>query len=81
MRHIFYLMGKSASGKDTIYEELRVRFPELRPLVSYTTRPIRTGEKNGREYYFDGEDRLLQMREKGQIIEERVYDTVYGPWR
>ena len=75
-------MGKSATGKDHIYKALlQDKALQLFPLVLYTTRPIRTGEKDGREYYFVGEDRLLQMREKGQIIEERVYDTIYGPWR
>ena len=50
MGKIFYVMGKSASGKDTIYKELRERIPELKTVVLYTTRPIRAGETNGVEY-------------------------------
>ena len=47
---LFYIMGKSASGKDTIYQRL-LRNSEfsLERLVIYTTRPIRDGELDGRE--------------------------------
>ena len=81
MSRIFYIMGKSAAGKDHIYREL-LQDQNLRlfSLVLYTTRPMRNGEVNGREYFFVNEDRLEQFRRNGQVIEERVYDTVYGPW-
>ena len=49
MGHIFYVMGKSASGKDTIYKILRERLPQIRTVVPYTTRPIRAGERDGVE--------------------------------
>lgn len=74
-------MGKSASGKDTIYRRLlESREPALKTLVPYTTRPIRDGEKNGREYFFTDIEGLNALREAGQIIEERVYQTWHGPW-
>ena len=75
-------MGKSATGKDHIYKEL-LQDESLRlfPLVLYTTRPMREGEVNGREYWFADEAHLEQLRRSGKIIEERVYETVYGPWR
>ena len=47
MGKIFYVMGKSASGKDTIYKKLHSRMPELKTVTMYTTRPIRDGEHNG----------------------------------
>ena len=47
MGRIFYLMGKSATGKDTVYKELLHVKPELKTVVPYTTRPIRAGEENG----------------------------------
>ena len=82
MGRIFYIMGKSATGKDHIYNALlQDKALQLFPLVLYTTRPMREGEQEGREYFFVDEARAQRMREKGQIIEERVYDTVYGPWR
>lgn len=82
MGRIFYIMGKSATGKDHIYKALlQDEALQLFPLVLYTTRPMREGEKDGREYWFVDETRAQRMRKKGQIIEERVYETVYGPWR
>jgi guanylate kinase len=80
MAKIFYVMGKSASGKDTIYKSLLERLPQLKQVVLYTTRPIREGEKNGGEYFFTTGDRLNELREEGKIIEERTYQTALGPW-
>lgn len=81
MGKIFYIMGKSASGKDKIYSELLANEElGLKELVLYTTRPIRHGEEHGKQYYFVGEDRLNQLRNEGKIIEERAYQTVHGIW-
>lgn len=80
MGKIFYVMGKSASGKDTIYKRLLNEFPQLKTVTLYTTRPIRDGEREGVEYYFADEERLKAMRADGRVIEERTYQTVHGPW-
>lgn len=80
MGKIFFLMGKSASGKDTIYKELQKRIPGLKTVLMYTTRPRRDGETDGTEYYFRDEAFLEKCREDGRLIECRTYDTVYGPW-
>ena len=45
-------MGKSASGKDTVYKELLRRFPELKTYVMYSTRPKREGEQDVVTYHF-----------------------------
>jgi len=74
-------MGKSASGKDTIYRRLlENKELALKTVVPYTTRPIRDGEKNGRDYFFMDIDGLNALREAGKVIEERVYQTWHGPW-
>lgn len=80
MGYIFYVMGKSAAGKDTIYKELVRRFPEYGTVRMYTTRPIRDGEQEGVEYYFTDEARLKKLESQGKVIECRTYDTVFGPW-
>lgn len=80
MGKIFYVMGKSASGKDTVYKLLLERIPELKTVVLYTTRPIRDGEREGVEYHFSNENALIEARENGHLIEARTYDTVFGPW-
>lgn len=80
MGKIFYVMGKSASGKDTIYKELVKRLPQLKTVQIYTTRPIRDGEKDGVEYFFVDNLFLEQCRQRGNLIESRTYQTVFGPW-
>ena len=40
------------------------------PIVLYTTRPKRTNETNGVEYFFINEDKLEQFKDQGKIIEE-----------
>lgn len=82
MNHIFYIMGKSASGKDTIYRELLHEFEgKLKKIVLYTTRPMREGEQEGREYFFVDEKRYQQFAWENKLIEERAYSTIHGIWR
>ena len=80
MGKIYYVMGKSSSGKDTIYKKLLKTYPELHTIVPYTTRPIRDGEQDGVEYFFIDRLRLSDMEESGQIIEGRSYNTKCGVW-
>ena len=77
---IFFVMGKSASGKDTIYKKLLEYFPELKTVTLYTTRPMREGETGGVEYHFIREEQLEAMKSEGRVIEMRTYQTMYGPW-
>ncbi len=77
---IYYIMGKSASGKDTIYKELLKAYPELKEIILYTTRPIRDGEVDGREYFFTDDKSLDEYKKNGRLIEKRTYKTMYGPW-
>lgn len=80
MGKIFYVMGKSATGKDTIYKRILKRLPQLKKVILYTTRPIRDGEKDGVEYHFTTREKLEEFRKANKLIEERTYQTVYGPW-
>ena len=78
---LFCLMGKSASGKDSIYRELlKDKELGLEPFVIYTTRPIREGEKDGREYHFTDVEGMKRLEAEGRVIESRVYHTVHGDW-
>ncbi len=77
---IFFVMGKSASGKDTIYKSILEYFPEMKTVTLYTTRPMRQGETEGVEYHFIGEKELEAMETEGRVIEKRTYQTMYGPW-
>lgn len=75
-------MGKSSTGKDTIFKRLLADGTlGLKTIVPYTTRPIRRGEQNGVEYFFTDEEGYLKLREQGKIIEARAYETYHGIWR
>ena len=81
MGKIFYIMVKSATGKDTIYEELLEHSGlELQPFIMYTTRPIRANETDGVQYHFTDEEGLRRMQTEGRVIELRAYNTVHGIW-
>lgn len=82
MGKIFCLMGKSSTGKDTIYKKLlRNDKLGLKKMVPYTTRPIRKGETEGTEYHFTDEAGYQKLLASGRIIEARAYDTAHGIWR
>ena len=81
MGKIFYLMGKSSSGKDTMYSRIcKDRDLELEPLILYTTRPIRDGETEGKQYHFTDEEHFRDYSDKGLVIEHRTYKTMHGDW-
>ena len=81
MGRIFYLMGKSATGKDSFYKQLMEDTSlGLKKIVMYTTRPIRAQEKNGEEYYFVNDERLARLEADGKVIERRSYNTIHGVW-
>ena len=81
MARLFYIVGKSSTGKDTIYKELFQRTDlQLNPLVMYTTRPIREGETEGKEYHFVDEEVLEKLEREGRVIEKRAYHTIHGIW-
>lgn len=82
MRHrIFCIIGKSGTGKDTLYQELlNDEALPFERLVPCTTRPVRAGEQNGREYFFYTVEELRALEQAGKVIESRCYKTVHGPW-
>lgn len=80
MGRIFYIMGKSSSGKDTIYKRLSARRPDMKRIIPYTTRPVREGETDGVEYFFVDQKRLNDLMDEGRVIEVRSYDTKCGIW-
>lgn len=81
MGKIFYIMGKSASGKDTIYKRIKEILPELKGIITYTTRPVREGEVEGREYHFVTNIQLEELKQSGKMIELREYNTAHGIWK
>lgn len=82
MGKIYCMMGKSSTGKDTLYKRLlEHRELSLKTLIPYTTRPIRDGETDGVEYFFCDEAKLQELEQQGRIVELRTYNTVCGIWK
>ncbi len=81
MGKIYCLMGKSSSGKDTVYKRLLKELPDrFKTIVPYTTRPIRSGETNGVEYNFRSVPEFESLEKARKVIEYRVYNTIHGDW-
>lgn len=81
MGKIYCMMGKSSSGKDTLYQKVLERLPQIHRVVPYTTRPIRKGEQDGVEYHFVDDKQLAELETDGKIVELRAYNTVHGIWK
>lgn len=73
---IIALVGCSASGKDTIQSKLIE--VGVKPIVSHTSRPMRTGESDGIEYHFINKEVAKEMLLNNQFIEHRIYHVANG---
>lgn len=81
MGKIFVVIGPSCSGKDTILKMLNEYYGGLlKPIVLYTTRPIRINEEDGVTYNFVDNTILEKMEKENKIIERRDYNTINGIW-
>ncbi|HBA89971.1 MAG TPA: guanylate kinase [Geobacter sp.] len=76
---LYVISAPSGTGKTTLCKEIIDIFPNLRHSVSYTTRPPRTGEVHGRDYFFVGKDEFDRMVEAGEFAEwAEVHGNLYG---
>jgi guanylate kinase len=66
---VFVITGPSGAGKGTLIAALAERLPELEVAVSATTRPLRPGEVDGRDYYFLSEAEFLRRAAAGELLE------------
>lgn len=79
---IIYIMGKSSSGKDTIFNILKDKL-NVKDYILYTTRPIRNGEIDGKTYHYITDTEMQEYidgKKENKLIEKRTYQTVHGPW-
>jgi len=80
--NLFVIAAPSGAGKTTLVKRLLERNPKLEFSVSYTTRKQRTTEVDGRDYFFVGENRFLQLQEDGELLESAlVFGNHYGTGR
>lgn len=73
------LIGKTASGKDTILNNLVTRHG-YKKIITYTTRPMRDGEKQDVTYHFVDKSKFRRLIEQNFFIEWKTYKTVEGNW-
>ena len=82
MGKIFFISGKSSTGKDTIYKRLlEDESLGFKKITLYTTRPMREGEVDGVEYFFTTPEKTSEYEQDGSVIDMHIYNTVYGPWK
>ena len=81
MGKIYYIMGKSSSGKDTLFRKIKQELPMLQTVTLYTTRPKREGEREGVEYHFVTDEQMHIFERQGKVVELRTYNTVHGAWK
>lgn len=73
------LSGSSGVGKNTVMNELFARNKKIKPFVSYTTRNMREGEKDGVNYHYVTKEQFQELRNKGKFCEvEEIHSNFYG---
>ena len=82
MSLVYIISAPSGSGKSTLVNELRKIDPRLHFSISYTTRPPRGSEQNGREYFFVSRAEFEAMIRQQQFLEyAEVFGNYYGTAR
>ena len=83
-KQVVVIAGPSGSGESTITNAVIAKFPQrVTRLVTSTSRPPRTGEANGTDYYFFTKEEFLQKRDAGEILESTYVenrDVYYGTY-
>jgi len=81
---LFIVAAPSGAGKTSMVRALLKNDPSIRLSISYTTRPPRPGEVDGKDYHFVSKDTFLDMAGRGEFLESaEVYGNHYGtsqPW-
>ena len=79
MSNIFIISAPSGCGKTSLVKELCYAYPYLEQTISCTTREMREGEENGKDYNFISTDSFVNKIKLGHFIEQQaVYNNYYG---
>lgn len=80
--HLIIIVAPSGTGKSTLIERIRKRFPNLKESVSFTTRTPRKGEENGVHYHFISEQEFNLRKNRDEFVEwAQVHNNFYGTSR
>lgn len=76
---LIVVSAPSGAGKTTIVKAILAKYPSLLFSISATTRPIRSGETEGRDYFFLPREEFERRIKAGQLVEwEEIYGNLYG---
>jgi guanylate kinase len=76
---LIIIVAPSGTGKSTLLTRLKKDYPDLKWSVSCTTRPKRTGEIDGKDYFFIPEAEFIARKENNEFVEwARVHNNYYG---
>lgn len=79
---LFLVVAPSGAGKSSLVNALLQQEPAIKLSISYTTRAPRSGEQNGREYFFTSAEDFTARREAGEFLEwAEVFGNYYGTSR
>ena len=82
MTTVFIISAPSGSGKSTLVARLLSRFPDITFSVSYTSRPPRGAEADGKDYHFVSREEFERMTVRGEFLEWAcVFGNYYGTHR
>ncbi|MBI5430557.1 MAG: guanylate kinase [Nitrosomonadales bacterium] len=77
--NLFVISAPSGAGKTSLVHALLNINPQISLSISYTTRPPRPGEHDGRDYHFVTREIFLAMAKRGEFMESaEVYGNLYG---
>lgn len=76
---LIVIVAPSGAGKSTLIKKLKEEFPQLKESVSYTTRPIRQGEVEGKSYFYIDLSTFQKMKDQSEFLEwAQVHSNYYG---
>ncbi len=76
---IIVIVAPSGTGKSTLIKRLRAEMPNLIESVSHTTRAMRSGEVEGKSYFFVSKEHFIKMRDNNEFLEwATVHGNFYG---
>jgi guanylate kinase len=79
---LYIVSAPSGAGKTSLVRTLLAADPAVQLSISYTTRPIRPGEVDGRDYHFVSKETFEAMRARGDFLESaEVHGNLYGTSR
>ncbi len=77
--NLFIISSPSGGGKGTLVKRVLLAVPSVKFSVSYTTREVRDGEENGREYFFVEKDEFQRLIDQEEFLEHAmVHENFYG---